>query len=214
MSNAVVWSKLLPLGCALMLSAACDDEKPPATKGAASSTAVTATPSAPAAPSATASASPPAPKHDCPEGTSGEATFEKPCEAKGTARTMEVTWTGKTDDKGPSFKVVNISKVDINYGKLVVYFYDKAGKQLEAKDDERPRPFRTCAGNIFEGPMKAGEKAVITFSCVKKDHVPEGAVAIQAEVELVGFTDESGKKNAYYWRNKDLTPAERPKSKK
>jgi hypothetical protein len=194
------------------LTSACDEEKPAPTKGAASNAAATAAPSAAPPPSATAS--PSAPKHDCPEGTVGDSTFEKPCEAKGTLRTMEVSWTGKTDDKGPSFKVANTSKVEINYGKLVVYFYDKAGKQLEVKDDEQNRPFKTCAGNIFEGPMKAGEKAVITFSCVKKAHVPEGTAAIQAEIELVGFSDESGKKNAYYWRNKELTPAARPKSKK
>ena len=131
---------------------------------------------------------------------------------------MEVTWTGKMDDKGPSFRVVNKSKLDILYGNAVAYFYDKAGKQLEANDiSESPpkkKPTQTCGGNIFDGPMKAGEKAVITFSCIKKDHVPEGTAAIEVEMQQVGFTDASGKKNEFYWRNKDLTPAARPKSKK
>lgn len=213
MPNAALVSKTSLLVAVAALACGCDEEKP-AAKPAASATAAAAPSALPAAPSATASAAPPAPKHDCPEGTAGDGTFDKPCDAKGTARTMEVTWTGKQDDKGPSFRVVNTSKADILYGKLVVYFYDKAGKQLEVKDDDKARKTKTCAGNIFDGPMKAGEKAVITFSCVKKDHVPEGTAAIQAEIEVAGFTDESGKKNAWYWRNKELTPEDRPRSKK
>jgi hypothetical protein len=59
--------------------------------------------------------------------------------------------------------------------------------------------------------MKAGEKAVLTFSCVKKDHVPEGTAAIEAEMQMVGFTDASGGKADTYWRNKDLAPDTRPK---
>lgn len=209
MSNVTLVSKTLLIAAIAAFTCGCDEEKP-AAKPAPSATVAAPPPQ----PSATASAAPPAPKHDCPEGTTGDGTFEKPCEAKGTARTMEVTWTGKMDDKGPSFRVVNTSKADILYGKLVVYFYDKAGKQLEIKDGDKTRPHKTCAGNIFDGPMKAGEKAVITFSCVKKEHVPEGATAIQGELEVVGYTDASGKKNEWYWRNKELTPDARPKAKK
>ncbi|GMV15933.1 MAG: hypothetical protein AMXMBFR56_41570 [Polyangiaceae bacterium] len=209
MSNVTLVSKTLLIAATAAFTCGCDEEKP-AAKPAPSAT-VAAPPPQPSAP---ARAAPPAPKHDCPEGTAGDGTFEKPCEAKGTARTMEVTWTGKMDDKGPSFRVVNTSKADILYGKLVVYFYDKAGKQLEIKDEDKARPHKTCAGNIFDGPMKAGEKAVITFSCVKKEHVPEGAAAIQGELEVVGYTDSSGKKNEWYWRNKELTPDARPKAKK
>lgn len=207
-------AKTIALAAVLLLACGCDEEKPKAATGASSASAAPKPSVAPPTPSAAASVAPLAPKHDCPEGTSGDGTFEKPCEAKGTARVMEVTWNGKMDDKGPSFRVVNTSKVDITYGKLVVYFYDKAGKQLEVKDEDKARPSKTCAGNIFDGPMKAGEKAVITFSCVKKDHVPEGATAIQAELEVAGLTDEGGKKNAYYWRNKELSPDVRPKAKK
>jgi len=209
MSKAV---KFLLVTVALSLACGCDEEKPAPAKATASATAAAA-PSAAPTPTPTAS-TPPTPKHDCPEGTAGDGTFEKPCEAKGTARTMEVTWTGKMDDKGPTFRVVNTSKADILYGKIVVYFYDKKGKQLEVKDEEKARPYKTCAGNIFAGPMKAAEKATITFSCIKKEHVPEGTDAIQAEIELVGYTDAGGKKSEWFWRNKELTPNERPKAKK
>ena len=171
---------------------------------------------APSAPPATpasapaASATAPVVAHDCPKGSSGEGSFNKPCEAKGAARLMEITWTGKTDDKGPSFRVTNKSSLVILHGKIAVYFYDKAGKQLEVPDDSvsppKTLPYRTCSGNMFGGVMKAGEKAVLTFSCVGKKYVPEGTASIEAEMQSVGFADPSEKRVDFYWRNADLIP--------
>jgi hypothetical protein len=194
----------------------CDkDDAKPAAAGAHSASAApvpSAPPSAPAsAPAPSASAS--GPVHECPKGSTGDATFAKPCEAKGATRMMEVTWTGKTDDKGPSFRVINKSPSVILYGKIMAYYYDKAGKQLEVKDSptSAPKPFQTCFGNMFSGVMKAGEKAVITFSCFKKDQLPEGTAAIEGEMQVVGFADATEKKSEYYWRNTDLTPDARKK---
>jgi hypothetical protein len=169
--------------------------------------------SAPAPEAAAPSASASGPVHDCPEGSTGDGTLAKPCDAKGTARMMELTWTGKTTDDGPSFRVTNKSKSTILYGKVVAYFYDKAGKQLEVKDAAgKASPNKPCAGaNLFGGVMKPAEKAVITFSCVKKEHVPEGTAAIEGEVQMVGFADASEKKSEYFWRNSNLTPDTRPK---
>lgn len=153
-----------------------------------------------------------APRSDCPKGSSGPGTFEQPCEAKGGARMMEVTWTGKTDDKGPQFRVVNKGSAVILYGKVTAYFYDKAGKQLEVKDASgSAHPAKGCGGNIFGGVMKGGEKAVLTFSCLKKDSVPEGATAIEAEISMVGFADATEKKSEFYWHNKELVPDARKK---
>jgi hypothetical protein len=132
---------------------------------------------------------------------------------------MEVAWTGKMDDKGPSFRVVNKSPSTILYGRIAVYFYDKSGKQLDAVssdpaaagDGGKARPFHSCGGNMFQGVMKPAEKAVITFSCVGKSDVPAGATAIEAEMQWVGFADASEKKVDAYWRNADLTPDVRKK---
>lgn len=167
----------------------------------------------PAAPSETASAAPPATPHDCPKGSSGDGTFDKPCEASKSARMMDVQWNGKIDDKGPYFKVQNKATQTILFGRIAVYFYDKTGKQLDvpAGEDGKTTPFRTCAGNIFSGVMKPQEKAVLTFSCVAKKHVPDGTTAIEAEMQGVGFADASEKKVDYYWRNKDLSPDTRKK---
>lgn len=218
-----MWSSnqvTLALGVVAVLVSAtgCEDEQ--ATPGKRPLTSPTPTTAAPPqrTTSTPAASAAPEPKHDCPEGSTGDGSFNKPCEAKGTARMMEVKWTGKMTDTGPSFRVTNTSKIDIVYGKLAVYFYDKAGKQLEVKDPSasppKNQPMQWCSGKIFDGPMKAGEKAVITFSCVKKEHVPEGATAIEGELQTVGFADETGKKTEYYWRNSELTPDARPKSKK
>jgi hypothetical protein len=203
MRSPIHWS----LACAALAVLACskDEEKAAQVDAAppAPSVAATTVPSAPA-PSASAAA----PPVECPKGSTGDGTFSKPCEAKGTARMMDATWTGKTDDKGPFFKVTNKAPQTILYGKIAVYFYDKAGKQLDAKDG---KPYMTCGGNMFGGVMKAQEKATIQFSCVKKDDVPDKTSAIETEMQMVGFADESEKKVASYWRNTDLTPDARKK---
>lgn len=186
-----------------------------ASAAAIPSAAPTAAASASATPAASDSAASASPPKECPKGSSGEGTFAKPCEAKGNARMMEVAWTGKTDDKGPHFRVTNKSTLTILYGKIAVYFYDKAGKQLDVQDTSatppKAVPYRTCSGNIFSGVMKPGEKAVITFSCVEKKHVPEGTAAIEAEMQVVGFADASEKKADTYWKNTDITPDARKK---
>jgi hypothetical protein len=178
---------------------------------------LSADPTATAAPKPSAAPAPsaaPLPNRtDCPKDSEGPGTVDQPCVGKGSARMMEAKWTGKTDDKGPFFAVTNKSPSTILYGKIVVYFYDKAGKQLEAKDASgKAMPYVVCAGaNLFSGVMKPAEKATIQFSCVPKSIVPEGATAIEGELLTVGFADADGKKNEFYWSNKDLTPDARPK---
>lgn len=204
---------------ALLLAAGsfgCTQEPAPAgeptASTAASAPAPTAAPTTTSA--ATASAAAPKPSHPCPDGSTGDGTLKSPCLAKGTARLMDVQWNGKIDDKGPGFRVTNNAKLEALYGNVIVYFYDKDGKQLEVPATEpnaKPKPKQACFGNIFGGPMKAGEKAVITFSCVKKAHVPEGTTAIEAEMQTVGFTGADGVKADTYWRNEELVPDQRPK---
>jgi hypothetical protein len=198
---------------AAMSIVGCSKEETKPLPAPSSSAASEPAPSVSAAPSASATSvasTPPPPPVDCPKGSAGDGTFAKPCDAKGTARMMDVAWTGKTDEKGPHFRVTNKSSSTILYGKLAVYFYDKAKKQIVVSAPPKPRPYQTCGGNVFGGVMKAGEKAVITFSCVPKDVVPDGTASVEAEVQMVGFADPSEKSAAYYWRNNDLAPDTRP----
>jgi hypothetical protein len=190
---------------------ACDSppKETAAPRATSEPSAVAPEPAKTSAPTATAAAT--KPSHPCPEGSEGEGTLDKPCAAKGAARIMDVTWTGKITDKGPSFRVTNKAKLEILYGNVFVYFYDKAGKQLEVTVADKKRPKVSCGGNIFAGPMKAGEKATLWFSCVKKDHVPEGTAAIEAEMKTVGFTAKEGHRSDTFWQNDDLVPDERPK---
>lgn len=199
------------LVCALSIVciAGCEEEPKPEPKSTPSAAPA---PTPAPTPSPVASAPEPEPRDDCPEGSTGQGTFNKPCEAKGKERLMKVEWNGKQTDKGPPFRVTNTAKLPIVYGKMAAYFYDKAGKQLQVKDASgKEKPMQWCAGKIFQGPMKVGEKAVITFSCVNASHVPEGTAAIEAEMQMVGFTDDEGKQTTFYWRNEALTPDARPK---
>lgn len=192
--------------CSLLF--ACEEEPKKETAAprpsAAASAPVAAAPSAEPPP-------PPKLRDDCPKGSSGVGTSDKPCLGSGDTRMMEVAYTGKTTDQGPKFSIVNKADNQILFGSLVVYFYDKAGKQLDVNAGDKKKPNQACSGNIFAGAVKPGEKIFMFFSCVKKEHVPEGTVAIEAEVKTVGFADESGKKSEFYWSNPDLVPNVRPK---
>lgn len=219
MSSVTQVSRAAVAAAFLASLAGCSEEpsgSPATTSHSAAATAQT-TAAATAAATVTAAATATAAateKHDCPKGSTGDGTFKVPCDAKGKDRMMEVTWTGKMDDSGPSFRVVNKSTtLTILFGKIVVYFYDKAGKPIELKDDSgKARPNHVCSGNnLFGGVMKPGEKAVVTFSCVGKKVVPDGAAAIEGEIQMVGFADATEKKSEYFWRNNDLTPDARPK---
>ena len=208
---------LLTLAATLAFAGCSKDETAP---GASTSTSAAPAPSASAPPPPSASAPPPAPsaapepQHDCPDGSTGSGSFTKPCEAKGGSRMMDSKWT-KTGDSGPSFAVTNKSKLVIVYGKIAVYFYDKAGKQLSVTDDSvtppKTRPYHTCSGSFFGGVMKPAEREVLTFSCVPKKVIPDGAATIESEMQMVGFADASEKKVDFYWRNDDLAPDARPK---
>jgi hypothetical protein len=188
------------------------EEAAPPAPAASASVAPSATAAPP--PSATASAAPePEPHHDCPANSTGIGSFGAPCDAKGATRLMTVKWT-KTDDKGPNFSIKNVGKTTILYGRIAVYFYDKSGKSIDVKDSGDPpksHPFHACSGNFFQGVMKPGESATLTFSCVPKSAIPDGTATIEAEMQMVGFADASEKKIDFYWRNVDLTPNVRPK---
>jgi hypothetical protein len=191
----------LPFGCAKEAEKETAPAKPSASVAAAAPT-PTPIPTPPP---------PPKPREDCPEGSSGIGTQAEPCKGSGTSRMMEVKYTGKTTDEGPKFSVQNLTKKPILYGSVAAYFYDKKGKQLQVTEGGKPRPMQICSGNIFAGAVKPEEKIFVFFSCVKKSEVPEGTAAIEAEMKSVGFANEDGTKNEFYWSNLDLVPDERPK---
>lgn len=216
MHTVTKWAPRVSIVAALLSSLGCEEasKQPAPAESAHAKPAPTPVPTV--ASPAQAPPEAPAPPADCPKGSSGPGTYDKPCEASGADRLMEVTWTGKSDDNGPTFKVINKTDKVVLHGKVVVYYYDKAGKQLEilsaaGSANTKPKLFHSCSGSIFGGIMKPGEKAFLTFSCVKKDRVPEGTKAIEAEIQTVGFSDETEKKVSHYWRNPDLSPDERPK---
>jgi hypothetical protein len=212
----------LSIAAALLLVMGCSKEQggpsgsPSASASATAATPASATASASSPPAASSAPAPSEPPHDCPAGSTGTGSFSKPCDAKGNARMMTVQWK-KTGDSGPSFAVTNKGKLVIVWGKIAVYFYDKAGKQLDVAttDDSaqgaKSKKFHTCSGQFFGGIMNPAEREVLTFSCVPKTIIPDGTSTIEAEMQMVGFADPTGKKIDFYWRNSDLTPDARPK---
>lgn len=202
------WS-LFTLALALPLLG-CKEEAAPT---AASSVAqpVASAPAATSAPAEIEKPPPPKPREDCPEGSSGIGSYDEPCLGSGATRMMEVVYTGKTTEQGPKFSVTNQTKRPILYGSVVVYFYDKAGKQLEVTVGGKAQSRLTCSGNIFAGHVKPEEKIYVFFSCVPASSVPEATATIEAEMQTVGFSDEEGTKNEFYWRNPDLVPEQRSK---
>jgi hypothetical protein len=130
---------------------------------------------------------------------------------------VELSWNGKSDDKGaPTFRVVSKAPKTVMYGRLAIYFYDKAGKQIDVKEtaegSDKSHAFHTCGGNVFAGGGVApAEKTAYNFSCMAKSNIPDGMASMEAEALMVGFADSTGKKNEFYWRNTDLAPEARPK---
>jgi len=211
----------LALLAVIAACAACDKgsaavDAAPSAAASASAAAPTPTPSTSVASAPSASAAPEV-QHDCPAGsTGGTGSFSHPCEGKGKTRMVLVAWNGKSDDGGsPWFKVESKATKPMLYAHLAIYFYDKAGKQIDAKEpvegSDKTHAFHTCAGNVFAGGLNPSEKARYTFSCMKKGDVPAGTTAMEAEATMVGFADASMKKNEFYWKNADLAPEARPK---
>ena len=86
----------------------------------------------------------PEPPHDCPTGSAGPGSFTKPCDAKGSSRMMD----GEVEEDGRQRAILRhhqqVAAGRSCYGKIAVYFYDKAGKQLDVRTTaRRPSPART-----------------------------------------------------------------------
>jgi hypothetical protein len=201
---------LLVLATTFALASGCSEDAPTDASATATTTAAATTTPKPA----TAASSAPTAlvdRKDCPKGSSGPGTLEHPCEGKGNDRLMEAKWNNKIDDKGPFFNVKNKSGATVLWSRIAVYYYDKAGKQLTVKVEDKDKPYKLCSGNIPGGVMKPDENAKIQFPCVGKESVPANTALIEAEMIGVGFADAAGQKVEFYWLNKDLAPDVRPK---
>jgi hypothetical protein len=148
-----------------MLLSGCTKDEPAHVDAAPSVSAPPVASSVTVMPSATASAAPEV-QHDCPTGSTGLGSFGKPCDAKGTARMLDVAWNGKSDENGaPSFKVASKAQKPILYGRVAVYFYDKAGKQIDVKEpvegSDKTHAYHVCSGPLFAGTLNAGERLLL-----------------------------------------------------
>src|SRR5260221_9344291 len=105
---------------ACLVSCEKEAEKPAPPSASSPTPAASISPAASAAP--IASAVEKKPSHPCPDSSTGKGTFDDPCKAKGKTRIMDVSWNKKIEDTGPTFKIINNAKLEVLYGKAVVYF--------------------------------------------------------------------------------------------
>ena len=145
---------LSTLGCSKD-EAAADAAAAPSASAPAPSTVASVAPT----PSASASAAPEA-QHDCPTGSTGPGTFTKPCEAKGgVADGGDQVERQDRRQRSPSFAVTSKStRSSSSTAKIAVYFYDKAGKQLDVKDEagRQGAPVPHVLGQLLRRRDEAG----------------------------------------------------------
>jgi hypothetical protein len=164
---------------ACLVVGGCEGNKEDAPKPAASAPAPTA--SAKADGSTKEAATPPAGEGKCGAlGCTGEGTFFDMCDCKAKPQTapFKAKWSGKYSDffKQPEFEVTNTTDKDIHWGSVAVYYYDKAGKQLET--DIKGTKYKSGRENGSTMSLKPNETKTMTMG-FKKESEPKGIDTIE-----------------------------------
>ncbi len=145
-------------------------------------------------------------------GCKGEGTFFKPCSCKDKAQPvpLEVKYTGKYSDffKQPEWEVTNKTDKDIHWASAAVYYYDKAGKQLEAQIKDKTYKASRVNGSNFTLKPKETKKITIGF---KKDTEPKGIDSMEVVFDGWCFGVYKDKSSHLCIKN-ERAPEERPKS--
>lgn len=118
---------------------------------------------------------------------SGDGSFFKMCDCKATPQEVpfEAKYTGKYHSffKQPEWEVTNKTDKDIHWASANVYYYDKAGKQLEAtvkdkKDASKDRKFKSYRINGSNFTLKPKETKKITIGFAQ-ENAPAGAASLE-----------------------------------
>lgn len=124
----------------------------------------------------------------------GEGDFEKDCVVKGPSP-LKAKWTGKyVDDFGrevPEIEVENGTDLELSWGFVNLWYYDKDGKQLELQYESgtKSKRFYQNGSGLLKG-IKPGEKKLLAIGPQKKE-TPAGTDSI--EVEVTGWGVENPK---------------------
>ena len=181
-------------------SARTEDETAPSAAKSAAPTAATASASAAAA-------------GKCePLGCKGEGTFFKKCDCKGkdVKSPFAIKVSGGYSDffKQPEFEVTNTTDKPIHWGSAAVYYYDKAGEQLETQIRDKTYKVSRVNGSNFT--LKPKETKTITLG-FKKESEPKGIDTMQVVIDGWCFGTHKDK-SSHLCIKIDRAPDERPKA--
>jgi hypothetical protein len=145
-------------------------------------------------------------------GCTGEGTFNEMCDCKGKGvkPPFEVKYTGKYSSsfKAPEFEITNTSDKDIHWGSAAIYYYDKSGKQLEAKIGERVLKASRINGSNFSFAPKEKKTLHLGF---KQENEPQGIDSMEVVIDgwCFGTNDD---KASHLCVETERAPDERPRS--
>lgn len=144
----------------------------------------------------------------------GKGDFFQKCDCKGKGMTppLVAKWTGKMHPffKEPTFEVENTSDKDIHWASASVYYYDKAGKQIEVKLKDRPDKYKKSSINGSNFTFKPKEKKELALGWKEENH-PKDAVKIEVVFDGWCYGVYNDKANELCI-NVDRAPDERPAS--
>ncbi len=151
-------------------------------------------------------------------GGTGSLTFQDPCKLKPPSP-VKAKWTGKyvkgSSGEVPEVEVENGFDLELSWGFVNVFYYDKDGKQLEITYESGTKTKRHYEnGSGILKNIKPGEKKMLALG-PPKSATPEGTETI--EVEITGFAlehaENAKKKDDKHFRVDVGVPSfdERPK---
>jgi hypothetical protein len=150
-------------------------------------------------------------------GGTGELSFDKPCNLKAPSP-VKGKWTGgyvkrsRNSDELPEIEIENGFELEIMWGNVTVYYYDKDGKQLEVtfENGEKSKAPYTNGSGIFQN-LKPGEKKKLAFGAPKAQ-TPAGTESIEVEISAFGYElPDKNPKNKYFWVERPTMWDQRPK---
>ncbi len=137
--------------------------------------------------------------------------FEKcDCSGKKMGAPLTGKWNGTIDKffKKPIFVVENTSERPIQWASAAVYYYDKAGKQLEVELKDRKEKFKSSTVNGSNFTLKPKEKKEISIGWSEENHPKD---AVKLEVVFDGWCyGVDGDKATELCIKIDRAPVDRP----
>ena len=145
-------------------------------------------------------------------GCTGEGSFSKMCDCKAKPQPapFAVKYAGKYSSffEEPEWQITNTTDKDIHWGSAAVYYYDKAGKQLEAKFGEKTlKAYRVNGSNLS---LKPNQTKTINLGFKQGDE-PKGIGSMEVVFDGWCYGKYDDKRSHHCIRN-ERAPDERARS--